>query len=101
MWWSRSLTLCPWTPLFRSLTLEIAHGFDPRLRDHGIAQRVGRHADPGQTCPLDDRRRDSQIRTENEIDTVADQGGNRARRSEEHTSELQSPSNLVCRLLPE
>src|SRR5256885_12553252 len=24
-----------------------------------------------------------------------------ARRSEEHTSELQSPCNLVCRLLPE
>src|SRR5438270_7916638 len=27
--------------------------------------------------------------------------GNRARRSEEHTSELQSQSNLVCRLLLE
>src|SRR2546430_13338491 len=28
-------------------------------------------------------------------------GGKRARRSEEHTSELQSQSNLVCRLLLE
>src|SRR5256885_12637496 len=28
-------------------------------------------------------------------------GGDRARRSEEHTSELQSPCNLVCRLLLE
>src|SRR5256885_9240409 len=27
--------------------------------------------------------------------------GNRRRRSEEHTSELQSPCNLVCRLLLE
>src|SRR2546426_5458077 len=28
-------------------------------------------------------------------------GGSRRRRSEEHTSELQSPCNLVCRLLLE
>src|SRR5258708_5959197 len=28
-------------------------------------------------------------------------GGNKARRSEEHTSELQSPDHLVCRLLLE
>src|SRR2546426_2714775 len=28
-------------------------------------------------------------------------GSSRARRSEEHTSELQSPCNLVCRLLLE
>src|SRR5256885_16009989 len=36
-------------------------------------------------------------------DTRAVAGGNRARivRSEEHTSELQSPCNLVCRLLLE
>src|SRR5256885_12032640 len=31
----------------------------------------------------------------------ADGGGRRAARSEEHTSELQSPCNLVCRLLLE
>src|SRR5688500_20310410 len=30
-----------------------------------------------------------------------DRGGNEAARSEEHTSELQSPCNLVCPLLPE
>src|SRR5256885_3420527 len=31
----------------------------------------------------------------------APRGGTRGRRSEEHTSELQSPCNLVCRLLLE
>src|SRR2546426_7869347 len=31
----------------------------------------------------------------------ADDGGRRQLRSEEHTSELQSPCNLVCRLLLE
>src|SRR5256885_7780000 len=44
------------------------------------------------------------------IDTVTEEGGlhrvavvhtNPAKRSEEHTSELQSPCNLVCRLLLE
>src|SRR2546426_2189761 len=33
--------------------------------------------------------------------TVADPRGRGSRRSEEHTSELQSPCNLVCRLLLE
>src|SRR2546430_16833824 len=33
--------------------------------------------------------------------TLHSVGGNAARRSEEHTSELQSQSNLVCRLLLE
>src|SRR2546426_7272469 len=32
---------------------------------------------------------------------VPHSSGDRARRSEEHTSELQSPCNLVCRLLLE
>src|SRR5256886_12562306 len=34
-------------------------------------------------------------------DFAAEQDGNGERRSEEHTSELQSQSNLVCRLLLE
>src|SRR2546430_11448773 len=34
-------------------------------------------------------------------DDVAGQGVSAAKRSEEHTSELQSQSNLVCRLLLE
>src|SRR5688500_19716711 len=36
-----------------------------------------------------------------EVDTLGQAGGARGGRSEEHTSELQSPCNLVCRLLLE
>src|SRR2546427_9351962 len=66
-------TLFPYTTLFRS-----------RLDDHegGLAVNTVRAADP--SCRL--------------------RVGERARhvpRSEEHTSELQSQSNLVCRLLLE
>src|SRR6266567_5811207 len=35
------------------------------------------------------------------VDVAAGAGASRVRRSEEHTSELQSQSNLVCRLLLE
>src|SRR5256885_8543374 len=45
------------------------------------------------------------LRGEEGVDVLADAGahemGNLRRRSEEHTSELQSPCNLVCRLLLE
>src|SRR2546427_9534413 len=68
-------TLFPYTTLFRSQAFPqhgAAGAFGHRLRRHGS------HAD-------------------------AVDGGHRARspRSEEHTSELQSQSNLVCRLLLE
>src|SRR5256885_11029140 len=33
------------------------------------------------------------------IDALSKESGGRVARSEEHTSELQSPCNLVCRLL--
>src|SRR5256885_4706732 len=56
-------TLFPYTTLFRSMFLEIAHG-----HKSGFVQLFG---------------------------------GNLKHRSEEHTSELQSPCNLVCRLLLE
>src|SRR2546427_5283408 len=39
--------------------------------------------------------------THGEFRLAALGGGSRTRRSEEHTSELQSQSNLVCRLLLE
>src|SRR2546426_7289697 len=83
-------TLFPYTTLFRS-----AHGGDrpePDAEDHEVevvhhAQRSGPRLPavpvrfeipylPGETCAVDQR-------------------------SEEHTSELQSPCNLVCRLLLE
>src|SRR5256885_11751043 len=66
-------TLFPYTTLFRS---EIS-----------IAVRVVDPADARPELPLPDERERKD--------------GLLARRSEEHTSELQSPCNLVCRLLLE
>src|SRR5256885_9918614 len=72
-------TLFPYTTLFRSrraagAECRPAGGGDPDRRRDAVAARLRR-------VPL----RDAQ----------------RQRRSEEHTSELQSPCNLVCRLLLE
>src|SRR5258708_23595143 len=64
-------TLFPYTTLFRS-------GFDPGLRGQGLGL-VG----------LRERVKECRF------------GGRRIIRSEEHTSELQSPDHLVCRLLLE
>src|SRR5205085_11567577 len=48
----------------------------------------------------DDRVRDREVRPEDEVDPELRAAGcSRRARSEEHTSELQSQSNLVCRLL--
>src|SRR2546430_6542097 len=69
-------TLFPYTTLFRSLQDPLDRRPVQRLVDHDRPQhRVGHHlrAEPGEP----------------------------RRRSEEHTSELQSQSNLVCRLLLE
>src|SRR5256885_3632697 len=80
-------TLFPYTTLFRSRRWD-AHGHRARrivspLRSAGVghvpAQSIG---EAGETAH---RRTD----------------GPSANRSEEHTSELQSPCNLVCRLLLE
>src|SRR2546430_12529450 len=72
-------TLFPYTTLFRS-----PHGdaeSTPRLLRNRYRHR---------------RRRQARIRRQPPIANDAEQ-----RRSEEHTSELQSQSNLVCRLLLE
>src|SRR2546426_9093740 len=76
-------TLFPYTTLFRSQPLAV------HLR---VAQAVdGGHArDDDHVLPLHQARRRAQPQA---IDVVV--------RSEEHTSELQSPCNLVCRLLLE
>src|SRR2546430_8702361 len=77
-------TLFPYTTLFRSLGKLLAR-FLPQslrpLRQHGPGSLEERaHFVPGHL--------------------LREQGG-RQLRSEEHTSELQSQSNLVCRLLLE
>src|SRR5256885_10029092 len=82
----RKSTLFPTPPLFRSLPTDARGGRDagPRARAepppaHGDGVRGRCHGGPGRRSATDIR----------------------AARSEEHTSELQSPCNLVCRLLPE
>src|SRR2546426_7145233 len=77
-------TLFPYTTLFRSLELLIdgAHALD---RGVGIEQRK----DEGHELP------GGHLLVANLV------AGVQQDRSEEHTSELQSPCNLVCRLLLE
>src|SRR5688500_19939722 len=81
----RRSTLFPYTTLFRS---EAVAGQD--LRDGAGAGVRGRG---GVRVPGDRRRHRGAARR------VRDAQGDG--RSEEHTSELQSPCNLVCRLLLE
>src|SRR5690348_17991016 len=68
-------TLFPYTTLFRSLPVSRS------WRARALADQVGRGE-----CEPSERRRVAHLRGE---------------RSEEHTSELQSPVHLVCRLLLE
>src|SRR5256885_9580217 len=75
-------TLFPYTTLFRSFP-----GSD-RRRDSGTTKRK---ATAGRRCAASPRRAVGGTRS----------GGKARTRSEEHTSELQSPCNLVCRLLLE
>src|SRR2546430_10677009 len=87
-------TLFPYTTLFRSpahaLLDEAAHFGDAlcrRLDVWRVEDLVAREVEADGELPvLGDRRRPAEL-SEN--------------RSEEHTSELQSQSNLVCRLLLE
>src|SRR2546426_6092502 len=76
-------TLFPYTTLFRSLPL--GEGMRP-----GLELQDFDHAAPLLTCVALDRGEAAMFR-----------GLLDGYRSEEHTSELQSPCNLVCRLLLE
>src|SRR2546430_12604146 len=77
-------TLFPYTTLFRSLVAQRRLAQRPRERRH-----AGAHPDLVQ----DSERIAQLIELDRSLDVV--------QRSEEHTSELQSQSNLVCRLLLE
>src|SRR2546430_8848475 len=86
-------TLFPYTTLFRSRRAGLDRG---RVAEHhlpapGLDGLVGHD--------------DEEVDHGHEDGEVDDRGNERAeihqRRSEEHTSELQSQSNLVCRLLLE
>src|SRR5256885_5371732 len=75
-------TLFPYTTLFRSRGRD--HRGGARLQDRAREPRLDL-----EKCAQEGSRRRHRIR--DSLD----------RRSEEHTSELQSPCNLVCRLLLE
>src|SRR2546426_4096459 len=72
-------TLFPYTTLFRSVSSPTEAWMSPPLTRRGIDVLLSE--DPAGGMP----------------DSIRAVGG----RSEEHTSELQSPCNLVCRLLLE
>src|SRR3989454_8920988 len=82
-------TLFPYTTLFRSLAGDRAAFGALAQRYAGVARRVARAvlSDPDDA---DDAAQDALLSALVKLD-----------RSEEHTSELQSPCNLVCRLLLE
>src|SRR5256885_6574742 len=74
-------TLFPYTTLFRSPRAPVV----PRPRARGGDRPIAQARRRGALAPR----------------CVSSPGCERAPRSEEHTSELQSPCNLVCRLLLE
>src|SRR2546430_10462862 len=82
-------TLFPYTTLFRSLP-------PPLIPDSGIEECHG--IAPGAPASGELRQRHALVRLllQPELQLTLE-----AHRSEEHTSELQSQSNLVCRLLLE
>src|SRR2546430_12008205 len=77
-------TLFPYTTLFRS-------------HFHGFELRIQRQIDG----PLQERNFSGRLDRAHRCDLPANVFELGLRRSEEHTSELQSQSNLVCRLLLE
>src|SRR5688572_32502984 len=84
-------TLFPYTTLFRSDGVDARHLAQPRL------MRVAAGGDHGDAAA---RRGSFQQLAAQRGQQPADEA-DVAERSEEHTSELQSQSNLVCRLLLE
>src|SRR5690242_21421185 len=87
-------TLFPYTTLFRSVLVLVL------LLDCGaglVGTSRGVSAPPS-TCH---RRLSLDASSESFDDTALTAAASRLRRSEEHTSELQSHVNLVCRLLLE
>src|SRR2546430_13675833 len=87
-------TLFPYTTLFRSPSAQPLDEL-PGLTGSEHAPLSRREPPPGDALHLGQRRSESR-------EVGHGHGGEQLhQRSEEHTSELQSQSNLVCRLLPE
>src|SRR5688572_32560382 len=87
-------TLFPYTTLFRSRGVEGGGSWGSGHRDHSQARDQPEHLLQLEVALQ--RGRDVGTQTPSRAGD-----GERPSRSEEHTSELQSQSNLVCRLLLE
>src|SRR5438046_8606657 len=87
-------TLFPYTTLFRSSQNQI---------HHRESSACGLHQRPSGTCGADRSGDCFRTKSRGEVFASSRQRWRRTnhRRSEEHTSELQSLTNLVCRLLLE
>src|SRR2546427_5769218 len=84
-------TLFPYTTLFRSYHLPISDGSLDFLRQSRARRKIYTHINNTNPILMPGTRERAQV----------EQAGIEIGRSEEHTSELQSQSNLVCRLLLE
>src|SRR5256885_2997226 len=89
-------TLFPYTTLSRSQPHHGRHRKDA-LRAAGGGGPEAKQPQAGDPHP----RLRAEVARKNAGDCPWSGGSRRALRSEEHTSELQSPCNLVCRLLLE
>src|SRR3989454_12164059 len=99
-------TLFPYTTLFRSVPVPGTGGGREPFGERTPHQRLGFDDDHDLTHPAarHERARDHHRRLRRLGDRrrwLVVRLGTAADRSEEHTSELQSPCNLVCRLLLE
>src|SRR5690348_17931018 len=93
---TRSSTLFPYTTLFRSWMVANAPGATSAARESYIAEKVSR-LNAFNTA----RSMDVTAEGPEAEEAAAEERLERCKRSEEHTSELQSPVHLVCRLLLE
>src|SRR2546426_10015730 len=94
-------TLFPYTTLFRSRQPVVLH-FEPEAVTAEQLREIPRARLGGLVVPLPQVQRDLPRETGGQPDqpvpVLLQRFAVDPRRSEEHTSELQSPCNLVCRL---
>src|SRR5437016_10180605 len=89
-------TLFPYTTLFRSLERQWGNTIDL-----GALDEETRVPPPAVLRSWIDRYDESLFYLDEQVGRLVDELARRGVRSEEHTSELQSLTNLVCRLLLE
>src|SRR5256885_4113650 len=87
-------TLFPYTTLFRSADVNLSH-----VTFHEVGTNRVWVRDSGGIFVRGNEKR--KLKIEKSLGLVDFKFNNPSDRSEEHTSELQSPCNLVCRLLLE